>query len=260
MILVVANPKGGVGKSTTAAALSVGLRRRGVRILAVDLDPQGSLTSWLGVRPEEAQRRPGMVQLLMDEVAAERAVTDTPAGVPIIAATPTLQVVEEALRARPNREGQVYRALEPIVPTYDVVVVDTPASVGLWLWSALAMMDRLLAPVETEAAAIDGVARLIRELDDVRRYGLNERATLDGVVLTKYDRRRGTDKRAVELIRQGLGDVVMDTVIPTDVRLVEVAETLDVSLWDGESPGAVAYRALTQEVVDRWLSDGMTRA
>src|SRR5690606_21646614 len=100
VILVVANPKGGVGKSTTAAALSVGLRRRGVRILAVDLDPQGSLTSWLGVRPEEAQRRPGMVQLLMDEVAAERAVTDTPAGVPIIAATPALQVVEEALRAR----------------------------------------------------------------------------------------------------------------------------------------------------------------
>lgn len=260
MILVVANPKGGVGKSTTAAALAVGLQRLGYGVLAVDLDPQGSLTSWLGVAPAEAEARPGMVQLLMEEVAAGQAVTDTPAGVQLIPATPTLQVIEEALRARPNREGQVYRALQPLVSAYDVVLVDTPASVGLWLWSALAMADRILAPVETEAAAIDGVTRLIRELDDVRRYGLNEAAELHGVVLTKFDRRRGTDRRAVELIREGLGSVVMDAVIPTDVRLVEVAETLDVSLWDGDSPGAIAYRALTQEVIDRWLVNDVTQA
>lgn len=254
MVIAVANPKGGVGKSTTAAALAVGLRRHGYRVLAVDLDPQGSLTTWLGVTSQEAQRRPGLVQLLLGAATAPQAVVETPAGVPVVPATRELQIVEVELRARPNREHQVQRALASILPTYDVVIVDTPAGVDLWLWSALAMADRILAPVETEAAAIDGVVRLQRELEDVRRYGLNESAELHGALLTKYDRRRGTDRRAVELIRQGLGDVVMETVIPTDVRLAEIPETLDVTLWDGDSPGAVAYRAFSQEVATRWLS------
>lgn len=260
MIIVVANQKGGVGKTTTAAALAVGLHRLGCRVLSVDLDPQASLTTSLGMTQAEATQRPNLLGVLMGDVAAGDAPVQTEAGVWLVPTTHELAVAEEAMRARPDRERQVSRALAPIVGNYDVVVVDTPPSLGLWVWSGMAMADRILAPVQTEAAAVDGVARLNATLADVRRYGLNERATLSGVALTMYDGRRGIDRRSVDLMREWMGDTVFQTVIPRDVRLAELAETGDTSILDRDTPGATAYRELCDEVMDRWLRGGSQRA
>lgn len=257
MILAIANQKGGVGKTTTAAALSVGLRRMGYGVLAVDLDPQANLTSTLGVSQAQAMhRRATLLDVLIGTEDVRHAPMETESGVWLIPALDALAHAEETLRSRPAREHQVQRSLEPLLVDYDVVILDTPPSLGLWVYSALAMCDHVLAPVQTEAHAVHGLAALMETVEDVRRYGLNDRCHLDGVVMTLHDRRRVVDRDLAAMLRESVGEPLFDTVIPRDVRLAEMARYGDTSVLSGDSAGAVAYRALTQEVADRWLDDG----
>lgn len=254
MIIAVANQKGGVGKTTTTAALAFNLAKLGYNVLAVDVDPQASLTATLGIDEETAARNPNLFTVV------ERM---HPLGAAMIEVSPRLHLVpshialahsERRLQAQMDRERILRRLLEPVLPSYDVVLLDSPPSLGLFAYNCLGACDTVLAPIQCEPLAMDGLTMLLETLAEVREAGLNPKCELGGAVLTMYDTRRNVDKRVVATLQSGLGDLAIGTIIPRDVRLVEMTERGDVSVLDGESAGAVAYRKLAQEVAKRWLT------
>src|SRR5690606_26748296 len=184
----------------------------------------------------------------------ESARAGTANGVWVIPSHEALSAAEADIRTRMGQELQVQRLLSPIVDGYDVVVIDTPPTLGLWLYNGLAACDVVLVPVQTEAPAVDGLSKLLGSIEEMRQYNINPRCHVGGVVLTLFDQRRNIDKRMADLVREGLGDLVLDTVIPRDVRMAEYMERGDTLFLDGDSSGAAAYRALAQEVAARWLS------
>lgn len=251
MIIAIANQKGGVGKTTTTAALGVNLTRMGYRVLAVDADPQANLTTALGVPQEDAVDRPNLFTIVEELDAPETAPVETPTGVWLI---PSINGLAHAdLHNKMDRERILTRLLGPIADRHDVILIDSPPTLGLLTINALAAADTVIVPTQTEAFAVDGLAQLMDTMDALRRYEVNPRCEIGGVVLTMYDGRRNLDKRVSSVIRETLGDVVFSTTIPRDVRLAEYGETGDTALIEGESQGAAAYRELAKEVADRWL-------
>lgn len=251
MIMAIANQKGGVGKTTTTAALSVHLHRMGHSVLAVDLDPQHNLTTALGVGQETALGRPNLFTLVEEQDEPGVAPAETASGVWLIPAIHGLAYAD--LHTKMDRERILARILRPLSSKYDAILLDSPPSLGLLTINALAACDTVLVPAQTEAFAVDGLSQLMDTLFDLRRYEVNPKAEIGGVALTMYDQRRNLDKRIAGIIRESLGDVVFATTIPRDVRLAEFGETADIQLIEGESQGALAYRELAKEVSARWL-------
>lgn len=254
MIIAITNQKGGVGKTTTTAALAVGLGRQGCRVLAVDVDPQANLTTTMGISEEEAARRPNLFTVLEGMDKVEDAVVETSPSVHLIPSYIALAHTERRLHTEMNREQILRRLLSPILPDYDVVLLDSPPSLGIFTYNVLGMCDTVLTPIQCEPLALDGLTLLLETLSEVRESGLNDNCSIGGAVLTMYDARRNVDKRVSETIREALRDLAFETVIPRDVRLVEMTERGDVSVLDGDSAGALAYRELAQEVAARWLA------
>lgn len=251
MIIAVANQKGGVGKTTTTAALAINLRRMGYGVLAVDVDPQANLTTALGITQAKAMDRPNLFTLIEEVDDPKRAPMETGSSVWLI---PSINGLAHAdLHNKIDRERILSRILRPLSGEYDVILLDSPPSLGLLTINALAACDTVIVPTQSEAFAVDGLAQLMDTMSDLRRYEVNPSCDIGGVVLTMFDQRRNLDKRIAGLIRESLGDVVFEATIPRDVRLAEYGETGDVLLIEGESNGAVAYRALAEEVSDRWL-------
>lgn len=251
MIIAIANQKGGVGKTTTTAALAINLARMGHRVLAVDVDPQANLTTALGVDQESAMERPNLFTLVEEVDDPKTAPVETDSGVWLI---PSINGLAHAdLHNKMDRERILSRTLRTLAGVYDVILLDSPPSLGLLTINALAACDTVVVPTQTEAFAVDGLAQLMDTMADLRRYEVNVSCKIGGVVLTMYDQRRNLDKRVSAVIRESLGDVVFDSTIPRDVRLAEYGETGDLQLIEGDSQGAVAYRELAKEVSDRWV-------
>lgn len=253
-IIAVANQKGGVGKTTTAAALSVGLQNLGYKVLAVDVDPQANLTSTLGVDEKTAAASPNLFTVIEGLDTMAEAITKTSSGVDLVPSYIGLAHSERSMNMEFGRERILKRLLEPLMGDYDVLVLDSPPSLGIFAYNVLAMCDTVLSPIQCEPFALDGLALLIDTLDDLRDAGLNPNCQLGGAVLTMYDGRRNIDKRVVEALREALEALAFQTVIPRDVRLVEMTERGDVSALNGASAAAVAYRELVKEVASRWLT------
>lgn len=251
MIITIANQKGGVGKTTTTAALAINLSRMGYRVLVVDADAQANLTTALGVTQEQASDRPNLFTLVEQIDDPKDAPMETAARVWLI---PSINGLAHAdLHNKMDRERILTRILKPLADKYDVILIDSPPSLGLLTINALAAADTVIVPAQTEAFAVDGLAQLMDTMAALRRYEVNPNCDIGGVVLTMYDGRRNLDKRVSSVILEALGDVVFSATIPRDVRLAEYGETGDISLIEGESNGAVAYRALAKEVSERWL-------
>jgi len=123
----------------------------------------------------------------------------------------------------------------------------------VFTYNVLAACDTILVPIQSEPLALDGITLLLHTIEDVRNYELNPKCEVGGVVLTMYDQRRNVDKRVLAAVKDVFSDVVFETTIPRDVRLVEFAETANAAILDGDSQGAVAYRELAKEVAARWL-------
>jgi chromosome partitioning protein len=250
-VLAVANQKGGVGKTTTAVNVSAYLAL-GVRVLLVDLDPQANATSSLGLDPNGVELSTydaliGQASLGTVVVASGRTQLD------VAPASRALAGAQVELVDMPDRDQRLKRALEEVLDGYEVVVVDTPPSLGILTLNALAAADLLLAPVQCEYLALEGVAQLMETIELVRAT-LNPRLELLGMLMTMYDPRTRLSPQVVEEVRRHFPDRTFQTVIPRSVRLSEAPSYgKPVLEYEPTSRGASAYADLAQELIERGL-------
>jgi chromosome partitioning protein len=249
-VLCVANQKGGVGKTTTTVSLAAALAELGVRVLVVDLDPQGNATTGLGLRAEEGD--PGSYRVLVERQPVEEAITSTAvAGLDVVPSSIDLAAAEVELVSAFSRELLLRKALEGVRERYDVVFIDCPPSLGLLTVNALVAADQVLVPIQCEYYALEGVGQLLRTVQLVGD-NLNRELELGGVVLTMYDGRTNLSQQVVEEVRGYFGVRTFQTVIPRTVRLSEAPSFgQPITVFDPHSRGARAYQRLAGEVADR---------
>lgn len=188
MIIAIANQKGGVGKTTTTAALAVNLSRMGHRVLAVDADPQANLTTALGVSESQAAERPNLFTLVEEIDAPESGPTETESGVWLIPSTTGLGHAD--LHNKVDRERILKRILRPLRDRFDVIFIDSPPSLGLLTLNALATCDTVIVPTQTEGFSVQGLTQLMDTMSQLRKYEVNPNCDIGGVILTMYDQRR----------------------------------------------------------------------
>jgi chromosome partitioning protein len=256
-VLVMANQKGGVGKTTTAINLGTALAAIGERVLIIDLDPQGNASTGLGVD------RKSRLTSSYDMLTGERSLAEVvmPTAVPRLLIAPStmdllgveLEISNDSDRAYKLRNAlEAYRASngrDPDRVTY--VLVDCPPSLNLLTINALAAADAVVVPLQCEFFALEGLSQLLTTVEQVRR-ALNPTLTIHGVVLTMYDSRNSLAGQVVADVRAHLGDKVYETVIPRNVRISEApSHGKPALLYDLKCAGSQAYLKLASEVIQR---------
>lgn len=248
--IAIANQKGGVGKSTTAINLAVALGERGRTVLVVDMDPQGNATTGLGMGTEVAG--PNCYDLLMRGIEARSTIVRCGAtGVSVLPATIDLAGAEIELVNQLSRETRLRKALAPLRGEFDFMMIDCPPSLGLLTVNALSAADELLAPIQCEYYALEGLGQLIRNVRLIQE-SLNPDLRMGGILLTMFDARTQLSSQVVSEVRAYFGDLVYQTVVPRSVRIAE-APGFGRSVLEHapESRGARAYRWLAEEVLGR---------
>jgi chromosome partitioning protein len=250
-VVAVANQKGGVGKTTTAVNLGAYLAL-GVRVLLIDLDPQANATSSLGLDPSGVEL--STYEALIGEAAlGDAIVTSGRLQLDLVPASRALAGAQVELVELPDREHRLRKALSDVRTGYDVVFIDCPPSLGILTLNALVAADLLLAPVQCEYLALEGVAQLMETIELVRAT-LNPRLELLGMLMTMYDPRTRLSSQVVDEVRRHFPDQTFDTVIPRSVRLSEAPSYgKPVLEYEPTSRGAGAYADLAQELIRRGL-------
>jgi chromosome partitioning protein len=253
-VVAVANQKGGVGKSTTAVNLAASLAELGLKVLVIDMDPQGNASTGLGIDP--GRRTVGTYQVISQGTPADSAVMETSVpGVWAIPSTIDLAGAEIELVGQISRENRLARAVEPLIQTYDLMLLDCPPSLGLLTVNALSAARELIVPIQCEYYALEGLGQLLRNVRLIQQ-NLNPTLRLTGIVLTMYDSRTKLSEQVVAEVRRYFGPRVYDTIIPRTVRLSEAPGFgKPITEYDPSSKGAKAYRALAVEFLDREATD-----
>jgi chromosome partitioning protein len=253
-IIAVANQKGGVGKTTTTINLAASLAVADQRVLLVDVDPQGNLTSGVGQKGKTAP-----AGTIYDAITAPEPIVDArPYVVPtcverldLIPADRNLTGAEIELVTLPKRDERLRSLLSGVGARYDYVFIDCPPSLGLLTLNALVAADAVLIPLHCEYFALEGLADLVGTMRRVRA-ALNPTLDIEGVLLTMFDERTNLGQQVATDVRNFFKEKVFRTVIPRNVRLGEApSHGLPVILYDVKSRGAEAYLALAREVLAR---------
>ncbi len=252
-IIAVANQKGGVGKTTTAINLSAAMAERGQTILLVDLDPQGNASTGLGIDPSERQLT--SYDLLMGDVDCDAILL--PTGLENLYISPANSDLSSAdidLVSNANRMHLLRNALRAPGMTkrrFDYVIIDCPPSLNLLTLNALIAADTVLVPLQAEFFALEGLSQLMLTLREVRQTA-NPELRVEGVLLTMYDQRNNLSQQVENDARATLGELVLRTIIPRNVRVSEApSHAIPVLNYDTASRGAIAYRALARELLAR---------
>ena len=249
-VIVVANQKGGVGKTTTAVNLGASLAAAECPTLLIDLDPQANTTSSLGYRADEVKS--DVFAALIGEAALEELVLETQLQwLQLVPASSELVGAELELAGVPYRERRLAKFVTAIRDRYKVILIDTPPSLGLLTLNALVSADSVLIPLQCEYLALEGLARLIETMELVRA-DLNPGLELEGLLLTMYDPRNNLCLQVVRDAREHFGERVFDAVIPRNVRLSEApSHGKPALLYDINSKVARSYLRLAEEVLER---------
>ncbi|MFL5762117.1 MAG: ParA family protein [Thermomicrobiales bacterium] len=249
-IIALANQKGGVGKTTTAVNLSVILARSGLRILLIDIDPQGNATSSLGV--DKSALSATTYDVLVDRFPVQRAAIETDRSrLSLVPSTPMLAGAEVELVNLAEREWRLAHALSPITSNFDVILIDCPPSLGLLTVNALTAARNVIVPIQCEFLALEGVGQLVTTIDLVKRQ-LNPPLDIIGVLMTMYDVRTRLSANVVEEVRRFFPHRIFETVVPRSIRLAEAPSYgQSISEYDGQSRGALAYGEVALELSRR---------
>ena len=239
--IAVLSQKGGTGKTTTVRTLADVLRRRGMRVLAVDLDPQGHLSDYFDVPPEAD---PTIADVLMDRATIAEAAHDG-----VVPANLTLAEAELALAGKMGRELTLRRALGSVSDDWDLVLIDCPPSLGLLTMNARVAADDALVTAEAQYFALQGVEQAL-EVIELARESLNPELTWLGVVLTIADMRTVHSREAQASLKENIGDKLFTTTIRQSIAYAESAERA-VSILDHRPDLGADYEALADELLDR---------
>jgi chromosome partitioning protein len=251
-IVAVANQKGGVAKTTTAINLGASLALANQRVLLVDLDPQGNLTSGVGQKGKAGRAGTAYDALTANTPAARDFIV--PTGVDHLSLIPAdrdLTGAEIELVPMLARERRLHSLVSGLRDDFDYIFIDSPPSLGLLTLNALVAADSVLIPLNCEYFALEGIAELTSTIDRVKA-ALNPHLEIEGVLLTMYDDRTNLGQQVSANIRDFFGDKVYRTVVPRNIRLGEApSHGLPVILYDARSRGAEAYVAFAHEFLAR---------
>jgi chromosome partitioning protein len=263
-IITVANQKGGVGKTTSTLNFGVALAKKGKRVLLVDGDPQGNLTSYLGVTPGEAgdEGSPSYENLrTLDEIylakrppnadEIQNFIAQTSSGVSLIASDSALTSVEHYLFSRPDREKVLSKFFESIQGQFDYVFIDTPPSLNLLTLNALCASDYVLIPMQTEFFSLEGIVKIQEAIENVQARW-NEKLSIIGVLATQVNKRRKLTLEVLETLRESLGDLVFEAIIHDNASVAESSgHAKSVFDYDRKSQGSKDYSQAAQELLKR---------
>jgi chromosome partitioning protein len=249
-VICVANQKGGVGKTTTSVNLATSLALAGQRVLLLDLDPQGSASSGLGVRELEGQ--PTTYDVIMGERSVPEAIIGSQiTNLSLLPAHRDLVGAEVELVSVIGREFRLAEALKAVRDQFDFVVIDCPPSLGLLTVNGLSAADAVLIPLQCEYYALEGLSALLDTVELIRAR-LNPSLAIDGILLTMFDTRNSLSHQVSDEVRRHFPERVYRTVIPRNVRLSESpSHGIPAALYDPASKGAQAYIDLARELVER---------
>jgi chromosome partitioning protein len=245
-VISFANQKGGVAKTTTTLNLGVAFAEQGLKVLLVDLDPQGNLTMSQGMNPDSIER--SMFDVLVHRLPLQEVIKHT--EVDLAVSSIDLAGAELALSSMIGRERALEKALAVVRDNYDYVLIDTPPSLGLLTINALVASNGVIVPVQCEYLSLRGLVQLENTLSMIRE-NLNPHVEIEGILPTMYDSRTLHSREAVEILQENFGDLVFDTKIRKTVRYAEApVKGTSVLKYDPSGTAAEAYRRLAKEVLN----------
>ena len=247
-IIAITNQKGGVGKTTTAVNLSAALAELGKKVLVIDADPQGNLTSGFGLNKNEIDKTIYEVFNKKENIAdcIQEAVVD---NLDIIPANINLSAVEIELINEVGREFVLRGEIAQVKDKYEYIIIDCPPALGMLTINAMTTANSILVPMQSEYYALEGLSQLIQTIGLVKER-LNPELEVEGIVFTMYDTRTKLSLQVVENVKENLGQKIYHTIIPRNIRLAEApSHGMPINVYDPKSTGAGSYRQLAKEVI-----------
>ncbi len=251
-VIAIANQKGGVGKTTTSINLSASLAEKGMKVLTIDIDPQGNTTSGLGIIKNKLQMN--VYKMIIGECSIEECMTESIIkNLYVLPSDVNLAGAEIELVDMENKEFILKEKIKSVRDKFDYIIIDCPPSLNILTVNAMTTANTILVPIQCEFYALEGLSQLIHTIELVKKR-LNPELEIEGVVFTMFDARTNLSLQVVENVRRNLKQNIYNSIIPRSVRLAEApSHGLPISMYDPKSIGAEAYKDLADEVL---INDG----